>query len=81
MAGEPSADRSWLGSGPAPDERRGSAADAGGGAVGPRLHAPGPGRGTEYIHKAAPYVLLSLVLGEFRAAGTAGRGGAVPTRS
>ena len=80
MAGEPSADRSWRGSGPAPDERRGGA-DAGGGAVGPRPHAPGPVRGTEYFHKAARYVLLPLVLGEFRAAGTAGRGGAVPTRS
>ena len=49
--------------GPAPDERRGGAADAGGGAVGPRPHAPGPVRGTEYFHKAARYVLLPLVLG------------------
>ena len=38
-------------------------ADAGGGAVGPRPHAPGPVRGTEYFHKAARYVLLPLVLG------------------
>ena len=53
-----------LGSEPSPAPDGAAAADARGGAVGPRPHAPGAGRASEYFHTAARYVLLLLVLGD-----------------